>query len=196
MRARHLARHWAGAAEYPEASPLSAPHQLHQFAVVDLETTGFSPRTCQIIEVGALRVDLLTGEQASFSSFVRCDDPLPFHISRLTGISSDMLRGAPDAQDVVADLSGFIRGLPIVAYNAGFDMSFLRSAAPEAFESHRVVCALQAARRYLKLPDYKLATVARHFGVAQASAHRALDDCRTTLSIFEGLRAISGGRGR
>ncbi len=174
---------------------MSAPHELHQFVVVDLETTGFSPRSCQIIEVGALRVDLAAGDVTSFSSFVRCDETLPHHISRLTGISSDMLCGAPDAQDVVAGLAGFIRGLPIVAYNAGFDMSFLRSAAPEVFEGHRVVCALQAARRYLKLPDYKLGTVARHFGVEQMSAHRALDDCRTTLSIFEGIRAISGARG-
>lgn len=173
---------------------MSAPHELDQFVVVDLETTGFSPRTCQIIEVGALRVDMARGERASFSSFVRCDEALPHHISRLTGISSDMLCSAPDVQDVVSHLAGFIRGLPIVAYNAGFDMSFLRSAAPEVFERHNVVCALQAARRYLTLPDYKLATVARHFGVAQMSAHRALDDCHTTLSIFEGIRAISGGR--
>lgn len=171
---------------------MTAPHELDQFVVVDLETTGFSPRTCQIIEVGALRVDLVTGEQASFSSFVRCDAPLPFHISRLTGISSDMLSEAPETHHVIAGLADFIRGLPIVAYNAGFDMSFLRSAAPEVFETHSVVCALQAARRYLKLPDYKLGTVARHFGVEQLHAHRALDDCRTTLSIFEGIRAISG----
>lgn len=173
---------------------MSAPHELHQFVVVDLETTGFSPRTCQIIEVGALRVDLMTGDVAGFSSFVRCDEALPYHISRLTGISSAMLHGAPCVQDVVSTLAGFIRGLPIVAYNAGFDMSFLRSAAPEVFEGHRAVCALQAARRYLTLPDYKLGTVARHFGVEQMSAHRALDDCRTTLSIFEGIRAISGAR--
>ena len=174
---------------------MSAPHELHQFVVVDLETTGFSPRTCQIIEVGALRVDLLTGEVAGFSSFVRCDEALPYPISRLTGISSEMLHGAPGVQDVVSTLASFIRGLPIVAYNAGFDMSFLRSAAPDVFEGHPVVCALQAARRYLTLPNYKLATVARHFGVEQMSAHRALDDCRTTLSIFEGIRAISQARG-
>ncbi len=174
---------------------MTAPHELHEFVVVDLETTGLSPRTCQIIEVGAVRVDMATGARASFSSFVRCDAALPYHITRLTGISSDMLEDAPDGAQVMADLAYFVRGLPIVAYNAGFDMSFLRAAAPEVFEAHPVVCALQAARRYLRLPDYKLATVARHFGVDQAAAHRALDDCLTTLSIFEGIRAISGARG-
>lgn len=173
---------------------MTAPHELYQFVVVDLETTGFSPRTCQIIEVGALRVDMVTGAQESFSSFVRCDTALPHVITRLTGISSDMLEGAPECQEVVAELAGFIRGLPIVAYNAGFDMGFLRAAAPDVFETHPAVCALQAARRHLKLPDYKLATVARYFGVSQMAAHRALDDCRTTLSIFEGIRAISAAR--
>lgn len=174
---------------------MTAPHELHQFVVVDLETTGLSPRTCQIIEVGALRVDMATGAREGFSSFVRCEGALPHHITRLTGINAGMLDGAPAGAQVVAELAGFIRGLPIVAYNAGFDMSFLRAAAPEVFEAHPVVCALQAARRYLRLPDYKLATVARHFGVNQAAAHRALDDCLTTLSIFEGIRAISGARG-
>lgn len=163
--------------------------------MVDLETTGFSPRSCQIIEVGALRVDMATGARESFSSFVRCGAALPYRITQLTGISDDMLDGAPEGAEVMADLAYFVRGLPIVAYNAGFDMSFLRAAAPEVFEAHASVCALQAARRYLSLPDYKLATVARHFGVSQAAAHRALDDCQTTLSIFEGIRAISGARG-
>lgn len=173
---------------------MTAPHELQEFVVVDLETTGFSPRYCQIIEVGAVRVDMASGGRESFSSFVWCDAALPYHITRLTGISSDMLDGAPEGHEVMADLGFFVRGLPIVAYNAGFDMSFLRAAAPEVFEAHPVVCALQAARRYLRLPDYKLATVARHFGVDQAAAHRALDDCLTTLAIFEGIRAISGAR--
>lgn len=174
---------------------MTEPHTLKRFAVVDLETTGLSPHTEQIIEVGAIFVDIETGDYDAFSRFVACERPLSSRITKITGITDEMLKDAQAVDLVLDDLAHFIRGRPIVAYNAGFDMSFLRAAARnQAFDKCQVVCALQAARRYLKLPNHKLATVAAHFGIEQKQAHRALDDCLTTLSVFQHIRKISEQR--
>jgi DNA polymerase III epsilon subunit family exonuclease len=170
-------------------------HDLDAFVVVDLETTGLSPRTDQIIEIGAIRVDKRTGEHAVFSEFAACETPLSRRITKLTGITDQMLVGAALPRQVTGRLKSFAGTLPLVAYNASFDMGFLKAAAPErTFDSNDVVCALQAARRTLQLPNHKLATVAEHLGVEQKSAHRALDDCLTTLTVFLKICEISRTR--
>ena len=60
--------------------------------IVDLETTGLDSSFNEIIEIGAIKVDLESGETLEeFQTFSKPKDPLPPFIVRLTGINSKML---------------------------------------------------------------------------------------------------------
>ena len=94
------------------------------FVVFDLETTGFSPASCQIIEIGAVRVT--DGEIVDrFSTFVNPRTPIPFRIEQLTSINDNMVMDAPVIEEVLPQFLEFCQGAVMVAHNADFDMSFI-----------------------------------------------------------------------
>jgi DNA polymerase III epsilon subunit family exonuclease len=162
-----------------------------KFVFFDLETTGLSPQGCRIIEIAALRVARGGIACNSFHSLIRIDDPLPYFITRLTGITDDMLLfdGEP-IELVLPRFAKFVENLPLVSYNVSFDMSFLRVEAQRQRIrlANTPVCALQLARAKLPdLPNHKLKTVATHFGISPEQAHRALDDCEVGLRVFTEL---------
>lgn len=168
--------------------PASSAHDGAKFVFFDLETTGLSPRGCRIIEMAALRVADGGIVAGSFHSLVSIDERLPYFITRLTGITEDMLweEGKP-IEEVFPDFCAFVGDLPLVAYNVSFDMGFLRTeAARQKIRlTNTPVCALAIARaRVPGLPNYKLKTVARHLGVDSEQTHRALDDCEMGLRVY------------
>ena len=90
------------------------------FVVFDIETTGFSPVKNRIIEIGAVKVEqgVITDR---FSQFVNPQTPIPFEINQLTGISDDMVSGAPVIETVLPEFLEFVKGCKLVAHNASFD---------------------------------------------------------------------------
>lgn len=156
--------------------------------LVDLETTGLQPVTDDIIEMAALRVE--NGQITSeYQCFIRTEKPIPPAITELTGITSQTLKqkgvSLDQAMQGLLDLAGQV---PLVFHNAAFDHRFLLMACKRyAIDAlpNRVEDTLALARRKLKhLPDYKLSTLATHFGIAQTTSHRAMDDCRTTCELY------------
>ena len=101
-----------------------------EFAVIDLETTGWSPGVAAITEIAAVRV---RGgrRQGEFASLVNPGVPVPPGIEDLTGISDWMLAGAPGLRAVLPGLLDFADGCVLVAHNAPFDVGFLRAACAE-----------------------------------------------------------------
>jgi len=94
-----------------------------EFVVFDLETTGAKAPPCRITEIGAYRVR--NGEvMEEFQTLVNPDMPIPRFITELTGISDDMVAGAPLFADIADDLLNFIGDSILVAHNSGFDMRF------------------------------------------------------------------------
>ena len=95
-----------------------------RFVVFDIETTGFSPLTCRIIEIGAVLVE---GGKITdrFSTFVNPEVPIPFRIEQLTSISDAMVMEAPKIQEVLPKFLEFCEGSTMVAHNADFYMSFI-----------------------------------------------------------------------
>lgn len=172
-----------------EPAPVSADGA--KFVFFDLETTGLSPRGCRIIEIAALRVAKGGVACSSFHTLVRIEEPLPYFITRLTGITDDMLLFDGDPIELALPrFAKFIGNLPVVSYNVSFDMGFLRAEAQRQGMrfANAPVCALQLARAKLPdLPNYQLKTVASHFGVSSEQAHRALDDCEVGLRVFTEL---------
>ena len=156
------------------------------FVVFDIETTGFSPLTCKIIEIGAVRVE--NGEITDrFSTFVNPKIPIPFRIEQLTSINDGMVMDSPPIEEVLPEFLKFCEGAVMVAHNADFDMSFIiencsRLGIPNDFT---YVDTVGMARFLLPaLNRFKLDTVAKAVGVSLAHHHRAVDDAECTALIF------------
>ncbi len=156
------------------------------FVVFDIETTGFSPLTCKIIEIGAVRVENGTITDR-FSTFVNPQVPIPFRIEQLTSINDGMVMDAPPIEEVLPEFLKFCQGAVMVAHNADFDMSFIiencnRLQIPNDFT---YVDTVGMARFLLPaLNRFKLDTVAKAVGVGLRHHHRAVDDAECTADIF------------
>jgi DNA polymerase III subunit epsilon len=104
--------------------------------IFDLETTGFSPRQNEIIQIAAVRVrdgQVLTAETDRFETFVRPSKPIPWFISNLTGIWQDDTGDAPEAEDALRAFSRFVGDATLVAHNgARFDIPFIRETCLRA----------------------------------------------------------------
>ena len=161
-----------------------------EFAVVDVETTGWSPDEAGITEIGAVRVR--RGEiVAEFASLVNPGTPVPTPIEELTGISDQMLALAPPVAAVLPGLLMFTDGCVLTAHNAPFDVSFLRAAcaaAGLAWPGFTIVDTVRLARQLVitpeEVPDRKLGTLAGFFGTPVQPSHRALADAKATASVL------------
>jgi DNA polymerase III subunit epsilon len=159
------------------------------FAVIDLETTGWSPGAAAITEVGAVRV-VGGRRQGEFASLVNPGIPVPPGIEALTGITDWMLAAAPKLPAVLPGLLEFAEGCVLVAHNAPFDIGFLVAACGDcglAWPGFTVLDTVMLARQVMdpdEVPDCKLGTLAGFFRSRTAPAHRALADARATADVL------------
>jgi DNA polymerase III epsilon subunit family exonuclease len=160
-----------------------------EFAVVDLETTGWSPRAAAITEIAAVRVR--GGHRlGEFASLVNTGIPVPPGIEDLTGITDWMLAAAPRLAAVLPGLLKFADSCVLVAHNAPFDIGFLRAACGQcgvAWPGFTVLDTVMLARRVMdpdEVPDCKLGTLAGFFRAHTAPSHRALADARATADVL------------
>ena len=169
-----------------------------EFAVVDLETTGWSPEKAAITEIGAVRVraGARRGEfvrQGEFASLVNPGMPVPPGIADLTGITDWMLAAAPRLGAVLPGLLDFAAGCVLVAHNAPFDLGFLVAGCGDcglAWPGFTVLDTVMLARHVMdpdEVPDCKLGTLAGFFGARTAPNHRALADARATADVLSWL---------
>ncbi len=156
------------------------------YVVFDLETTGFSPNTCKIIEIGAVKVENGTITER-FSEFVNPQVPIPFKIEELTGIRDDMVMRAEAIEEILPRFMEFCEGCVMIAHNAEFDMSFIRKNCMdlEIPCDHTVGDTVAMARILLPaLHRFKLDTVAKALKISLENHHRAVDDAECTAHIF------------
>ena len=175
---------------------MSALLQETTFVVVDLETTGASPKKgAAITEIGAMKVKggEIIGE---FKSFVNPLSPIPEYITAMTGISDLMLADAPVIDEIFPTFLEFVGNhneAVLVAHNAPFDLSFLKSAAKDLdyeWPKYKTLDTVTIARQLLTkedVRDCKLGTLAQFFGTKTEPNHRALDDAKATTEILHGL---------
>lgn len=167
---------------------------LEAYVVVDLEMTGLQAKTERILEIGAVKVErgILTER---FQTFVDPHRILSPRITALTGITQDMVAGAPEAVEALHDFLGFAGELPLVGHNILFDYSFLKQCAV----NHKLplereaVDTLKIAR--VCLPDLesrRLESLCRFYKIAEGQEHRALADAWMTAQLFERLQTEFG----
>ena len=158
----------------------------HRYAVLDVETTGFSARRDRVLQVAVTLLDARGREEGSWSTLVDPEcDPGPVHVH---GITSERLVGAPRFADVAGYLAGLLVGRVFVAHNAAFDWGFVTAEmarAGQALPVERRLCTRNLARRLdLPVPNLKLSTLAAHWGVVQLQAHDAADDTRVLVEVL------------
>ncbi len=156
------------------------------FVVFDLETTGFSPVSNRIIEIGAVKVS--NGEITErFSTFVNPRTPIPYRIEQLTGIRDEDVMDAPGIEEILPDFLAFCGQCVLVAHNAPFDMSFITENAGRLGLDCAFTCVDTVGISRLLLPNqakHTLDAVAKALGVSLENHHRAVDDAEATAEIF------------
>lgn len=160
-----------------------------EFVVFDVETTGLSPQNDNIIEIGAVKVNLSKNTADEYQSFILINRALPKEIISLTGITDDMLRGGKEVNIVMSEFRGFAGKLPLIAHNASFDASFLLSEADRCGFSflNKFIDTMALARKHLpSMPNYKLKTLVSELNIQiDGVSHRALSDAKNTLELYK-----------
>lgn len=157
--------------------------------MLDFETTGLSPAMGdRITEVAALRIE---GGRVTerYVSLVNCGVRIPAFITGLTGITQQMVDGAPPASEVVPQLLDFIGSDPLSAHNASFDEKFLRAEAERLGRQPAhggTICSLKLSRRvFPDLGSYKLGQLSGRLGIHfRSAAHRAEADAEVTAEVL------------
>jgi DNA polymerase III subunit epsilon len=160
------------------------------YAVVDVETTGFSPKHHdRVVEIAVVRTNARGEVLAEYGTLVNPQrDVGPTHVH---GISAADVADAPTFDEVVGDVLAVMRGAVLVAHNASFDMRFLchECAASEApLPAVDYLCTLSLAKGLAPaLPSRRLPLLCEHFGIPLKDAHSALADARATASLLARL---------
>ena len=159
------------------------------FICFDIETTGLSPLRDKITEIGAVKV--VNGEiTETFSTFADPEMPIPAKITQLTGITDEMVKGAPSQRDAVTAFLEFAGDDVLVAHNAPFDTSFIRRACENMGRDYNYTSVDTVAISRAILPDIKnvkLDTVAAYLRLGSFNHHRATDDAEMLAKIFISL---------
>ncbi len=160
-----------------------------EFVAFDLETTGLSSRTDRIIEIGA--VILKNGiEVDRFQTFVDPGRTLERKIVDLTGITDDMLTGAPKIEEVLPKFLEFIGGRVLVAHNSDFDTGFIRAECARLGYEYNFTAAdtlILSQNLLTHLNKFKLNIVSNALNLPDFNHHRAGDDAMTCGLIMTKL---------
>jgi DNA polymerase III epsilon subunit family exonuclease len=168
------------------------------FVALDLETTGACAGVGKITEIGAVRIEGFRAVE-HFATLVNPRRPIPSMISRITGITQDMVADAPSIEEVMPSLLQFLEGAVLVAHNASFDVGFLNYEL-KRLQSRRLgegaIDTLPLARALAPgLPSYRLHAVAEALGAPVTTCHRALPDAQAAGHVFVHLATLLIDRG-
>ncbi|MBQ0017200.1 MAG: 3'-5' exoribonuclease [Clostridiales bacterium] len=156
------------------------------FVVFDLETTGLNISTCNVIEIGAVKlVDGKIVEQ--FSTFVNPEEHIPEEATKTNNITDDMVKDAPTIEQVIPDFYKFTDGCILVAHNIGYDFPIISRLAKNYgyIMLNKQEDTLLISQKHLgQLKNHKLSTVCDFLGVSLVGAHRAVNDTVATAKVF------------
>jgi DNA polymerase-3 subunit alpha (Gram-positive type) len=161
---------------------------MDEYIVLDIETTGLSRYMHKITEIAAVKVK--TGKVVDeFQTLIDPEVHIPSFITRLTGITDNMVKDAPKIHEALPDFLEFASGLPIVAHNASFDHGFILYNAKTYLNyefCNEKVCTRKLANRLLPdLHSKRLGVICEHLDIRNENAHRAMADVKATTQVFQ-----------
>lgn len=161
------------------------------YAIIDIETTGGSPRLEKITEIA---IYLHDGNQVTdeFVTLVNPERNIPYFITNLTGITNEMVEDAPRFYEIAKQIVELTEGRTFVAHNARFDYSFIREEFKSlGFNYKRNLLDTVALSRKL-IPghkSYSLGNICKDLRITINGRHRAAGDALATVRLFEILMA-------
>jgi len=163
------------------------PFDEAEFSVLDVETTGLTPRYNGVIEIGIVKVKGLKIVER-YSSFINPGRPVPYYITQFTGITDDDIFNAPLFEDIAEEVTKFISGSVITAHNLSFDRSFLNKEflmMGKEKPTNPQLCTLRLSKSlYPELRSRSLSSLSYYLKVKLINAHRALPDAEATAHIL------------
>lgn len=165
---------------------------INEYVVLDLEMTGLSAKTDQIIEIGAVKIKNNQIVE-TMECLVNPKCKIPTRVVELTGITDEMVESGMERDEAIRELLDFIQGQILVGQNINFDYSFLKQWAvnhkrpleAKACDTLKLARVLLPAEQPKKLEDLCV-----YFGIERAREHRALDDALETWQVFEKLKVL------
>ena len=161
------------------------------YCVFDLETTGISVATGNVIEISAVKVK---GGKIidEFTSLVNPGRPIPFGASQVNHITDDMVEDAPEFAEVLPEFLAFAGEGILAGHNIRtFDMGFIYRDCRNFFRQvpdNDYVDTLSLAKACLPaLHHHRLTDLALYYGIETQGAHRALNDCIMNQQVYEFL---------
>ena len=171
-----------------QLSRQKAVQNRKEYVVVDIETTGLSHLSDEIIEIAALYV-VDDKPQEAFHSLVKCKKKIPELVKELTGITDEEVADKGREQYLVLkEFLTFISNRTLIFHNAAFDLNFIQAACrieniPPPRNKY-LDTSIIARKKLKSLRNYRLETIAEVLSVDISGMHRALRDCYITYGIF------------
>lgn len=162
------------------------------YAIIDIETTGGRPDRDKITEIAVIIHD---GKQVveTFCSLINPECFIPYYISKLTGITDDMVHDAPKFHEIAKKIVQLTQGCVFVAHNVNFDYGFVKAAFKSlGYDYNRkTLCTVKLSRKtFLGLLSYSLGNLCDSLGIGNNARHRALGDCQATAIVFDKILLI------
>ncbi len=167
-----------------------------KYAVIDIETTGGLPQRDRVIEIGIILYD---GEKETgrFESLIDPGFSIPPQITRLTGITSNMVSGQPKFYEVAKQVVELTQGAVFVAHNVRFDYNFIREEFSRLGYTYtrKQLCTKRLARLGLPgLGSYSLESLIHHLDIKVKHRHRALDDAYAACAVMDHVFRLEENR--
>jgi DNA polymerase-3 subunit epsilon len=157
------------------------------YSIIDIETTGLSPRNEKITEIAIYVHD---GEKIvdEFTTLINPEKKISYRITQLTGINNKMVDNAPRFYEVAKRIVEMTEGTIFVGHNVHFDYNFIRKEFKEfGYDYHRdKICTAKLSRKLLPgRRSYALAKICNELGIEIKNRHRAFGDAKATVELFE-----------
>ncbi len=156
------------------------------YAIVDIETTGGSPKSSKITEIAIYKHD---GQKVidEYSTLINPETPIPPFIVQLTGINDEMVKNSPRFFEIAKEIVEFTEDCVFVAHNVGFDYGMLRHEFKSLGYDYRRphLCTVRASRYVIPGHDsYSLGKLTKSLGIKLKDRHRATGDALATAELF------------
>jgi len=156
------------------------------YAIIDVETTGTAASYGKLTEIAIILHNGVAITE-TFNTLINPECNIPYHISRLTGITNDMVEGAPKFYEIARKIIELTAGKIFVAHNASFDYSFIKEEFKRLGYDYKrkTICTVKLGRKLLPgHRSYSLGNICADLGIAITDRHRAIGDALATAKLF------------
>lgn len=157
------------------------------YIVLDIETTGLEPEEEDIVEISIVNV-VNKQPKTWYTRLIKPKAVLPLEVSKINGITNEMIQDKPYIETVIDDILEFIGDSTIIGYNVNFAIKFLSANSPKILTNKTVDVAWYCREWIEDLEHYRLKDVSAYFNVKNTNKPRSLNDCLVIHKCYEILK--------